>query len=176
MPGIGSSGGGKDFALPNLQQNKAYGAMMSRGGGNEPIGSSGGSKQQRRNINKGPGVSSLNSRAPAIGGGPISSSPYAPGSSGTGNRQNQSRGGGSLAKAGGSSLNTNVFNIPKYGQGGLGGGMGGMGGGSGLGGGIGSYGSYGGGLGGGIGGGLGGGIGGGRHGLGGIGSAGSGKT
>jgi len=66
------------------------------------------------------------------------------------------------------SLNTNVFNLPKYGQGGvLGGGRSGQG----IGGGIGSYGSYGlGGLGGGIGGGLGSG---GRQGLGGLGSAGS---
>ena len=67
--------------------------------------------------------------------------------------------GSSLSKAGAGSLNTNVFNIPKYS--GLGGGMGGAG------------------LGGGIGGGLGGGI---RGGLGrssgiggGIGSSGSGN-
>jgi len=51
-------------------------------------------------------------------------------------------------------LNTNVFNIPKYGAGGLGGGIGGGIGGGGLGGGIGAYGS--GSLGGGIGGGIGG--------------------
>lgn len=141
--------------------------MMSRGK-NEPVGSSSGASKPRRNIAKGPGVSSL-------GSGLNSNSPYAPTGSGIGSRPNQSRqGAGTLAKAGASNLNTNVFNIPKYGQGGLGGGLGS---GGGLGGGIGSYGSYGGGLGGGIGGGLGGGIGsGGRHGLGGLGSAGSGKT
>ena len=64
------------------------------------------------------------------------------------------------------SLNTNVFNIPKYGSGnGLGGGIGG-----GIGGGMGSYGS---GLGGGIGG-IGGGIGGGSNNYGGYGGSGSG--
>lgn len=52
------------------------------------------------------------------------------------------------------SLNTNVFNIPKYGSGGLGGIGGGIGG-SGIGGGIGGS-AYGGGIGGSLGGGIGG--------------------
>ena len=114
---------------------------------------------------RGPGVSSLhrqpvNNSSSGAAGFNSSSSPYqAP------PKNPASRQGSNSNKPG--ALNTNVFNIPKYGQGGLGGGIGG---GMGSGG---SYGSYGlGGLGGGIGSGLGSG---GRQGLGGLGSAGSGK-
>ena len=97
---------------------------MSRGkvgsSTNEPIGSSAGISNKRKQ-NRGPGVSSLNTRAPPINNSAGSGfnnnlSPYAPSGSGHGNRQNASRqGGNSLGKGNGSSLNTNVFNIPKYG-------------------------------------------------------------
>ena len=94
---------------------------------------------------KGPGISSLKNRIPPVVGNNNSSV------SGAGfNSQMPYKG----PAAG--SLNTNVFNIPKYGaSSGLGGGIGG-----GSGGGIGSSYGLGGGIGGGIGGSLGGGIGG----------------
>ena len=120
---------------------------MSRGN----QGSSGAGNSRRGK----PGVSSLNRQpgSSSLGAGYNSgTSPYAPSIQNPG-----SRGGNSVntGKTSGS-LNTNVFNIPKYGQGGLGGGIGSSGG-IGSGGGIGSYGSYG--LGGGLGGGIGSGLG-----------------
>ena len=132
--------------LPQVSNKQAYGAMLSRGkqassgGGDKILSRGGGSKGGR--ASRGPGVSSLNNRIPPIGNnnssvagaGFNSKSPY--NSSGIGS----SGKGGGMGKASGSNLNTNVFNIPKYGAGGLGGGIGG---------GIGSYGS--GSLGGGIG-------------------------
>lgn len=105
---------------------------------------------------RGPGISSLKNRIPPIVGNNNSSV------SGAGYNSQLPYKGPVAA-----SLNTNVFNIPKYGSGsGLGGGIGG---------GIGSYGSgLGGGIGGGIGGGMGGGIGGSNNNYGGYGASGSG--
>ena len=137
-PGSGlGSGKGSTLNLPAVSNNNV-GLLKSRGqgtsGGGGALGSSG--SQARRS--RGPGVSSL-TRAPQIGmnansgAGFSSKSPYGAPPLGSGGA------GSNLGKAGASSLNTNVFNIPKY---------------TGLGGGIGG-GGYRGGLGGGIGGGLG---------------------
>lgn len=139
--GLGRVGSG--FALPAVSNpGKSRGGQGSAG--KPALGSSG-------RKSRGPGVSSLQNRLPPAmnansgagfkSGGAGSGSPY---------------GGSSLGKAGAGSLNTNVFNIPKYGAlgGGLGGGIGG------------SYGSS---LGGGIAGGLG------RGGGGPVGSAGAGN-
>lgn len=129
--------GGSSFVLPSVPTNNGLGssggigAMKSRGGqgssGKPALGSSG-------RKSRGPGVGSLQNRLPPPGsinansgagfksnsGGSLGGSPY---------------GGSSLSKAGAGSLNTNVFNIPKYG--GLGGGIGGGIGGGGIGGGLG---------------------------------------
>ena len=83
---------------------------------------------------RGPGVSSLNNKIPPIGSS---------GQSGSGAGFSSKSPYGQPTGGQGAKLNTNVFNIPKYGSGGLGGGIGG----------IGAYGQ--GGLGGGLGGGIG---------------------
>jgi hypothetical protein len=124
--------------------------MMSRGkqpggggvsSGHEDDAQSRGTGVKRSS--KGPGISSLKNRIPPIVGNNNSSV------SGAGfNSQMPYKG------PGGASLNTNVFNIPKYGSGGLGGIGGGIGSTSGIGGGIG--GSYGGGIGSSVGGAIGG--------------------
>ena len=113
---------------------------MSRGkvpnsGSGSAIGASSRGSMDKRKQSRGPGVSSLNSGngIPKIGnnnssvagagfknnnvGSLSSKGPYMGADRGPGSS--------SLAKAGAGSLNTNVFNIPKYGQGGLGGGIGG---------------------------------------------------
>jgi hypothetical protein len=120
--------------LPTISNKQAYGAMMSRGKGGGVSSGHNEEETQSRGTGvisrKGPGISSLKNRIPPVVANNNSSV------SGAGfNSQMPYKGPGA------NSLNTNVFNIPKYGSGGLGG----------IGGGIGST-----GLGGGIGGGYGG--------------------
>lgn len=135
--------------------NRGKGAPDSSGSKNSGYLNPAGSSAGRRS--RGPGVSSLNP-APKIGNNnssvsgagfknnaapSIGAKPYIGSSSGSGMGGLGDRSGSGVGNRA-ASLNTNVFNIPKYGQGGLGGGMGGIGGGIGsLGGGIGSMGGMG---------------------------------
>lgn len=112
---------------------------MSRGKPTLGTGDDSSHREEQAKSRKGPGISSLKNRMPPVVGNNNSSV------SGAGFNSQMPYKGPAAA-----SLNTNVFNIPKYGSSGLGGGIGGgIGGSYGLGGGIGSN------LGGGIGGQLG---------------------
>ena len=134
------------MVLPALNQTKsgaAYGQIKSRGKmAPSSNGNSMGSQHGRKS--RGPGVSSLNGGImPKIGGvgSSVSGAGFKAGSSVYGGPSSQKPILGS-----GSNINSgNVFNIPKYGSGGLGGGIGGMGsyGSGSLGGGIGSSGGLG---------------------------------
>lgn len=122
--------------------------MMSRGGGSKHKKYAGNSSHGDGSASRGgkPSINQLSSgqnRLPAFNSSSVSGAGYNSKVPYLNNNTNNTNN----PKPGGSSLN-NVFNIPKYGAGGLGGGIGG-----GLGSGIGSYGSLGGG--GGIGGGIG---------------------
>ena len=117
--------------MPAVSSSGGIGGLKSRQGSNHQLGSSG---SQARHSRAGPGVSSLN-RLPNVmnansGAGYSSKSPYQ--SKGAGTNLPGVSGAGALSKAGAGSLNTNVFNIPKYTGlsggigGGIGGGLGGM--------------------------------------------------